>query len=705
MCKCYLVSIIYNNRGKVKTKQREFLRIFAETQGFSGLQNLSIRGIIWKNTTDGGFDMNKLTKTLIFFLTILMLLNSLEVQAFSNESENKRFAEKTEEKVTKDETQGFDENEHGEVAKEGYCGGEYDAQYKLYEDGTAYIYGKMRSIKNCDDLRSLEVVRVYIEDGITELACSFDNFKYLKDIRIPENTKIKTDYTFTLCNSLENVTLPACVSEIGTEMFNKCTSLRKVNVSGTITKIGNRAFYECEKLENIDNLMTAESIGGMAFYGCNSLENIIIPENVKHMYERAFSNCFGLESVEIFGSVPNVTGTVGYWDGLEFSECGNLKQVILHEGAVGLRDTFYGCTSLEMIEIPNSVKRIDKNSFYACGKLTIRCYEGSYAETFAKKNNIPVDLIHVHKYESAITKEPTCAEKGIRTYTCSCGDEYTEEIDTIGHNYSGEVTKNATCTENGIKTFICLNCNDSYEEEIPATGHRIIEDVAVPATCEEEGKTEGSHCDICKEVIESQEIVPAIGHNYTGEVTEKENCESNGIKTYTCSNCHDSYKEIISATGHDYAKSETIESDCTKDGSEKYVCLKCGDSYIQTLQKTEHVYGEWEVYENPTIFKKGKKKITCTICGNVLQERDINKLKATVKISKTKLKLKKGKTYQLKIKRKSNGDKLSKWSTSNKKIVFVNEKTGKIKALKRGTAIITVKMKSGCKKTCKIIIR
>ena len=42
---------------------------------------------------------------------------------------------------------------------------------------------------------------------------------------------------------------------------------------------------------------------------------------------------------------------------------------------------------------------------------------------------------HEHTYTSAVTKEPTCTQEGEMTYTCTCGDSYTEPIAMIPHNY------------------------------------------------------------------------------------------------------------------------------------------------------------------------------------------------------------------------------------------------------------------------------
>ena len=42
---------------------------------------------------------------------------------------------------------------------------------------------------------------------------------------------------------------------------------------------------------------------------------------------------------------------------------------------------------------------------------------------------------HEHTYTSAVTGEPTCTQEGVMTYTCTCGDSYTEAIPTIAHTY------------------------------------------------------------------------------------------------------------------------------------------------------------------------------------------------------------------------------------------------------------------------------
>lgn len=79
------------------------------------------------------------------------------------------------------------------------------------------------------------------------------------------------------------------------------------------------------------------------------------------------------------------------------------------------------------------------------------------------------------------------------------------------HSYgAGVITKNATCTESGVKTFTCTKCGSTKTETIPKLAHTPVVDPAVPATVTKTGLTEGSHCSVCGTVIIAQQVVPKL---------------------------------------------------------------------------------------------------------------------------------------------------------------------------------------------------
>ena len=85
--------------------------------------------------------------------------------------------------------------------------------------------------------------------------------------------------------------------------------------------------------------------------------------------------------------------------------------------------------------------------------------------------------------------------------------------DAHEHVYSEELTKEATCLTPGVKTFTCI-CGDKYTEDIPAKGHTEATIMGRAATCEEDGLTYGIKCLVCGEVLIDQVTIKSTGHQF-----------------------------------------------------------------------------------------------------------------------------------------------------------------------------------------------
>lgn len=84
---------------------------------------------------------------------------------------------------------------------------------------------------------------------------------------------------------------------------------------------------------------------------------------------------------------------------------------------------------------------------------------------------------HVHKYNGGVvTKEPTCTDTGVKTYTCVDGDDsYTETIPALGHDY---VTRTETVTVKEAwdedvyePRYICNGCGAQFKTASEACWH------------------------------------------------------------------------------------------------------------------------------------------------------------------------------------------------------------------------------------------
>ena len=68
-------------------------------------------------------------------------------------------------------------------------------------------------------------------------------------------------------------------------------------------------------------------------------------------------------------------------------------------------------------------------------------------------------IAHVHNYTAAVTKAATCAEEGVKTYTCSCGSSYTEAVPVVAHSFGDYIyNDDATTEKDGTKTATCSVC-------------------------------------------------------------------------------------------------------------------------------------------------------------------------------------------------------------------------------------------------------
>ena len=420
---------------------------------------------------------------------------------------------------------------------------------------------------------------------------------------------------------------------------------------------------KCSKIINVDMSVGVTTIGDFAFNGCSRLNNITIPNGIISIGSNAFDACENLENIILPESVTSVGESA-------FISCSKLSSIVLPEGVTNIKDaTFTGCVSLTDIKIPKSVTSISSFAFFLTGLKTVR-YAGT-KEDWDKLNVLATDINNAKVYY---------------------------DVDTA-HEHSGESkeVKHATCTEPGKKITVCSLCGESYTEEIPATGHTIVIDPAVEVTCEEAGKTEGSHCSVCGEVIVPQSIIPATGkHSWDGgKVTKTATCVENGITTYTCAKCGTTRTEEIKALGHTIVMDQAVLATCTQTGkTEGSHCSVCGEviKAQEVIPATgQHSWGEWKVIDESTSSKEVVRQRICKVCG-MHDDEMIPKLSPaptpTVDpINPSTVIITKGKTTILKP---DSSWKNVKYSSSNKKVATVDKK-GKVKAVAAGIAKITVK--------------
>lgn len=232
-------------------------------------------------------------------------------------------------------------------------------------------------------------------------------------------------------------------------------------------------------------------------------------------------------------------------------------------------------------------------------------------------------------WETVQTADET--HPGIKVRKCSVCDlyQYETEPPTGEHDYDdGVVTKKPTCTEPGEMTFTCrrthcactLGNEKSYTVEIAPTGHKAkIE--KKDATCKEAGYIKVV-CETCGATIGESINLEKKEHIYQSVVTTEPTCSKEGVRTYTCALCGDSYTETIAKISHDYQPTgRKVDPTCTTEGFDVYECKYCDkETFVKTAEKLGHT--ERTVTIAATCTEKGSTTVVCSVCNTILKETE-----------------------------------------------------------------------------------
>jgi len=123
------------------------------------------------------------------------------------------------------------------------------------------------------------------------------------------------------------------------------------------------------------------------------------------------------------------------------------------------------------------------------------------------------------------------------------------------------------------------------------------------ATCTESGKTEGSQCKTCGEILVKQKTTLAKGHKYINYVKHTDaTCTADATSKAICENgCGSIDIKNVAGTslGHIY------DNSCDKS------CNRCNEG-----RNITHNYGEYVYNNDATVEKDGTKTHACIVCGN-----------------------------------------------------------------------------------------
>ena len=273
-------------------------------------------------------------------------------------------------------------------------------------------------------------------------------------------TTIGTDAFLGL--NITSVTIPANVTEIGSNAFADCTNLTSVNYAGDWSNLtiqsGNPAVQDAANAPLFDFEFTPDNtavivkkyngtaadvtipscykgkpvtmIDHAAFHD-SAVTSVTIPDSVTSIPDDAFAFCSQLTNI----SIPNSVTFIGF---SAFNSCTSLKSITLPSSLSTIQSSaFYNCGNLETIRIPVSVTFIGNYAFAGCPSSMTVTYPGSKTQwdaiTKGSNNDVLENNLICAVLEATFTADGTTLAPA---QTIDRGEKFTEPAEPPKENHT-----------------------------------------------------------------------------------------------------------------------------------------------------------------------------------------------------------------------------------------------------------------------------
>ncbi|MBD5131115.1 MAG: leucine-rich repeat protein, partial [Clostridiales bacterium] len=279
--------------------------------------------------------------------------------------------------------------------------------------GVQNVYGN--AFYDCPNLNTVSFASATGDEKITVAARAFTLCSKLQEVNLPAQLTEFDKGMFYGCTSLANINIDennanyksidglpvandgqtliffpsgrktcefnASIKAIGEGAFIGATGLTEITIKSWITSIAKETFSGCTSLKKVvfegdDDSSDALTIGNDAFNGCTALTTVVfgtydaqtekyvnIP-NITKINEKTFFRCTSLKSIVLPDSVTEICANA-------FQSCTNLRSVDFGNNLNAIRRlAFDGCSSLTAVTFPATLQYINSSAFSNCSMLS-----------------------------------------------------------------------------------------------------------------------------------------------------------------------------------------------------------------------------------------------------------------------------------------------------------------------------------------------
>ena len=106
--------------------------------------------------------------------------------------------------------------------------------------------------------------------------------------------------------NIKTVIIEDGITSVGNSAFSNCASLITIIIPSSISKIGEFAFADCSSLQDLELDEGLKSIGQFAFRSCTGLTDLSLPASLETIGNSAFFGCSNLERIIFFNATTSI---------------------------------------------------------------------------------------------------------------------------------------------------------------------------------------------------------------------------------------------------------------------------------------------------------------------------------------------------------------------------------------------------------------